>query len=176
MVIIDTFADASRVQLLPNRSISWQRMCWVVIALGIVSFAIAIFWALQGAWIIFPFAGLEIGLLAYLSLKVSSDSYNKQVINIDSSQIHVEWGYVYPKKHWFFERDQSRFVIYRPQHSLSACVVKLIDNEKRTVRLGERLNKDDVDELIAWIRDSNISYQITGRTQINALNERDILG
>ena len=149
-------------------------MCWFVGTLGALCFSIALFWALQGAWMILPFAGLEIALLAYLSLRVCSNSYNKQVIHINEAQIQIEWGYMYPKKHWQFQREQAQFVIHRAKHSLSPDHVELCDKTQPPLRLGEALNREDIQQFTQLIRGSGVSYQIKGRTKIEALDEREI--
>lgn len=174
MIIQQSNAKTTSIQLLQNRSITWRQMCWVVASLGSLSLCIALFWALQGAWIIFPFAGLEVALLAYLTLRVSSNSYHKQVMHIHESQIHIEWGAIYPKKNWYFEREQSTFIIQRAKHSLSADHVELRDKSGQCLRLGEALNKQDIDQLIEIIRSSKLYYKIVGSNSTKALDENEI--
>lgn len=174
MIIQQFHANSTSIELLQNRSITWRQMCWVVASLGCLSLSVALFWALQGAWIIFPFAGLEVALLAYLSLRVSSNSYHKQVVHIQESQIHIEWGAIYPKKNWYFEREQSTFIIHRAKHSLSPDHVELRDKSGQSLRLGEALNKQDIDQFIEIIRASGLYYQIKGRNTTKALDENEI--
>lgn len=47
-----------------NCSISPQTLLWLLLATVLLSFGIATGFALMGAWLVFPFAGIEMGALA----------------------------------------------------------------------------------------------------------------
>ena len=53
------------IKLSPNQSASWRETKIVITIMVLLVMSIAIGWTMAGAWIILPFAGLEVGLFAY---------------------------------------------------------------------------------------------------------------
>ena len=169
MVINEQVKGNLQIRLLPNRSATWRQTKWVVATIGGVSLCIGVFWALKGAWVILPFAGLEVLLLAYFAHRVCYHNYHQQVIYIEPDLIRVEWGYYYPKKHWTFQRDHSEFQINRPAHSLSPAAI-IIRDKDRGLRLGSFLNTEDAEKFIGCIRKSGVYYRFAGVTQVHAID------
>ncbi len=76
----------------PNRSLSWQGTLTFFVAVTFVTMTVAAMFALQGAWLIVPFAGLEIlalGVCLYLCAYKNSE---REVIRIDNESVKVERG------------------------------------------------------------------------------------
>ncbi|MEL7289923.1 MAG: DUF2244 domain-containing protein, partial [Pseudomonadota bacterium] len=63
MVEVSTFEHQVQLHLSPNRSATWQQTKHLIAAFALFISSIAIAWSLAGAWVILPFAGLEVGLL-----------------------------------------------------------------------------------------------------------------
>ena len=146
-------------------------MCWVVASLAVLCLSIAIFWALQGAWVILPFAGLEVGLVAYFTLRITSNNYNKQVLTIADEGIRLEKGYLHPKKVWHFDRNTAEFTIEKATHSLSADKILIQDHSTQALVLGETLPKSDIDALIGLLQGAGVNLHTVGKTRIHALDE-----
>lgn len=79
----------------PNRSLSWKQSLQLLLFLSTCLISIAIFFALQGAWLVIPFTGIEIGLLSTALYLQSRWSYQKQIIQIDDQHIRIK---TYPSK------------------------------------------------------------------------------
>ncbi len=157
------------ISLAPNRSATWAQTMFVIGSIGVISLSIAIFWAFQGAWMILPFAGLEITLLVFLAYKVCAKTYHIQILYLDKEEIRLEWGATYPKRKWLFPRSSTNFIITRPNHSLSPSKIEITHNTS-ALRLGELLNKADIDQTIKLLRKAGLSMKYKGTTQTIALD------
>ncbi|GGO75213.1 hypothetical protein GCM10010982_39850 [Bowmanella pacifica] len=131
---------------------------------------VALVWSLAGAWLILPFAGLEVSLLAYLAYRVCRDTYNQQVLHIEPGHVVLTQGRYRTVKQWRLKRAQSSFVIYAPAHSLSPRQVELRD-QHQSCRIGEKLNQQDTEQLIDIITHLEIPYHMTGKTKITAMQD-----
>lgn len=94
MVTSDTCPDTSthRVVIRPNRSLSWRQS---LIFLGLISIPlvlISVVLAVQGFWLILPFAGLELAALYACIYLVSHACRRCEVVSISDSMVTVEKG------------------------------------------------------------------------------------
>jgi len=80
----------SRFVVMPNCSMSWQENKIFVASLAFISFSIAGGFALQGLWVILPFAGLEILALTGVLYWTGLQATHLEVISIDADNVHVE--------------------------------------------------------------------------------------
>lgn len=69
-----------------------------------ISFGIAGMFALQGLWLILPFAGLEILALTIGLYMCSLRCRDQEVITIGDNLVTIEKGRQKPKEAWQFER------------------------------------------------------------------------
>jgi uncharacterized membrane protein len=73
----------------PNRALGWVGMKRLFIALSACVCAVAAYFAAQGAWLVLPFAGLEIAVLAlglYLSARCSA---TREIVSICGADLTV---------------------------------------------------------------------------------------
>lgn len=76
----------------PNCAFGWTRMKYLFLFFLACTAAVAGYFALQGAWLVLPFAGLEmlvLGLGVYLS---SRDSATREILCIDEDELVVLRG------------------------------------------------------------------------------------
>ena len=78
-----------QLHLSPNRSATWRQTKYLIMAFALFIGLIAIAWAIAGAWVILPFAGLEVGLLALVMYLVSKATYRWETILISTDRIHI---------------------------------------------------------------------------------------
>lgn len=168
MVLKDNFDNRIRIRLQPNRSASWGQTKLLVTFLGGLCLMVALFWSLAGAWLILPFAGLEVGLFGWLAYRVCKDTYSQQMLLIDQRQIQVIWGYTRPTKQWQFDRQDCLFVIHLPHHSLSTQELT-INGRGLCLPLGERLNQQDMQTLLKLLRKLDLPCRTLGQTEVQAL-------
>ena len=89
---LDTEPAYSRFVVRPNCSMSWRDNQILIASLAIISFGLAAGFAMQGLWVILPFAGAEIlflfGALYWCSLKTAQC----EVISINEDNVLIESG------------------------------------------------------------------------------------
>lgn len=78
------------ILLQPNQSLSLSGNLWVFISLVAVSLGISLAFALAGAWMILPFAGLELLLLGALFAYVYTESTKREVIRINGERVVLD--------------------------------------------------------------------------------------
>ncbi len=88
----DKEIESSRFVIRPNCSISWRDTKIFVISLAILSIGIAIVFAIQGLWVILPFAGAEVLSLAGVLYWISIKTRECEVISIDHECVRIESG------------------------------------------------------------------------------------
>ncbi|WP_444884695.1 DUF2244 domain-containing protein [Microbulbifer sp. PSTR4-B] len=78
------------ILLQPNQSLSATGNLWVFFSLVGVSLGISLAFAFAGAWMILPFAGLEILLLAVLFTYVYLEGTRREVIRISDERVVLD--------------------------------------------------------------------------------------
>lgn len=74
----------------PNCSLSSSEMTRVVAILAIFSLSIAIAFGFAGAWLVFPFAGLELLALAYAFYLINCHAGDYESITIEGDRLAIE--------------------------------------------------------------------------------------
>ena len=131
-----------RLVISPNRSMSWQTNKQILLCMFIVNMAIALGWAAMGAWMVLPFAGLEILLVGvgmyYVSWKLSF----KELIIVEADSLIIQKGVYFPKQEWQWQRSNSTLIKQASRYRMSApsLYLKHINEE---VEIGEFLNRSE---------------------------------
>jgi len=68
--------DSVILTLQANRSANWRQNKIIIIVMPAFVMIISMAWSVMGAWVILPFAGFEVGLLAFLIYRVSYSTYH----------------------------------------------------------------------------------------------------
>jgi uncharacterized membrane protein len=74
----------------PNCSLSGTETAVVVAFIGLISLSVAIGFSLAGAWLVFPFAGLELLVVAYAFYYINCHAGDYESITIDGDHLAVE--------------------------------------------------------------------------------------
>jgi len=85
----DDLQGASRFVVRPNCSLSWPGVVRFYTGMVVVSFSIAIAFAVKGAWLILPFAGLEMLVLGAALYVVARRACRWQAVSIYGDRIEV---------------------------------------------------------------------------------------
>ena len=93
-----------RLIITPNCSISWRHLVIFYIATCCVAMIIALFFALQGKWLIVPFSGLEMLALGGALYISSRNSHYREVITSSDKRVKIEKGIRRIRHQWVFER------------------------------------------------------------------------
>lgn len=126
----------------PNLSATWRANLWLVLLLSIPVFVIAIGFALLGAWVILPFAGLELLVLAGALYRVSWKLQYRHVITVSGDSVTIDKGYHCPLQHWRFARASAGLSVTAERHPWDGPELCMHDRNE-SVRLGEFLNRED---------------------------------
>jgi len=141
----------------PNQSATWELNLRIIFALGAWSMLIAISFSLYGAWLILPFAGLEILALFAALYYVCRKLGLKQVIRIDTDTISIEKGFYYPVVRWHFARQHTRLAVQAQTHPWDAIGLRIFSIEgDESVEIGEFLNRDEAQQLLDILREFSI--------------------
>ena len=143
----DTDTGLSTIVLRPNNSSSWQFNMVIVSSLAFIAFCISTFFALQGIWLVFIFAGLEVSaLLICLYLRLRAN-IRIEVITFDEDTVIIERGRYHAEKSWKYHRLWTKILVKRPgTHGRQKQI--FIRSHGKELELGSFLNKQDKDILV----------------------------
>jgi len=119
----------------------------VVASLAFIAFFLSTYLALQGFWVVFPFAVLEIGFLficLYLRLRAN---INTEVITFDENSVIVERGCYHAEKTWKYHRMWAKIFVKKPVTRGFPKQI-FIRCHGKELELGSFLNKKDKEILI----------------------------
>lgn len=165
MVITEETSQGLRIILSPNRSMSWRGNQLFLLGMIALSGTISIGFALIGAWVILPFAGLEMAALGSALYYVSWKLSYQQVVTVNDELILVDKGVYRPRKSWQLNRTDVSLSIQPEEHPWSTPVITL-RHQQQLIELGEFLNQSDCKELLGLLRDKGIpvrSYSDNGK-------------
>lgn len=142
MVSVHTHHNTTTIVLQPNRSASWLQAKTVVIIMTVFVMTVAIAWSFVGAWVVLPFAGLEVGLLAFFMHKVNYRCHQQQVITVAPNEVIVTAGVNRPEYRHAFRRPQAHVTITEDESDWHIPALTLQDDQ-HTLKLGPFLNLED---------------------------------
>lgn len=139
----------------PNGSLSSGQAQWFFAGMCGLSIVIASILTWQGLWLIWPFAGLEMGMLAvglYTSLR--NNGY-REVVSVYEDRLEVDAGRGMPQRHWEFPRLLTQ-VRLRPGEGVNSPSHLLVTRYGRGCELGRCLTDEEraqvAERLADWVR------------------------
>lgn len=142
MVTSQFNTQSTTIILSPNRSVTWRESKIIVSIMAVFVLLVALCWAFVGAWIILPFAGFEVGLLALLMYRVNLHCHSKQVITIADGKIIVQSGIKRPTLHWEFDKALTQLNVKEAETEFERTELALTD-QMSSLPVGEFLNQQD---------------------------------
>lgn len=143
MVAIYTKTNHTKqVVLTPNQSLNWKGNLKVVLGFSSIMALMVLPIALQGGWVVLPFATIQILALAaglYLTLKKLN---YREVITLKDGQILLERGHNQVESSWVFPKRSVVVLVEKPDRPMSAPDIDLIA-EGHCYHLGAFLNRAD---------------------------------
>jgi len=131
-----------RIELTPNCSLTPRGARIFVGSLAALTFAVALFFALQGLWPVLPIAGVEVGLLAWAVRASQRKGLEREVILVSDQNVVIErrgpagsWRTVFPR-HW------SRVTLRDPQ-AASYPSRLTIESHGRACEVGRFLTEEE---------------------------------
>jgi uncharacterized membrane protein len=131
-----------RIELAPNCSLTPRGARVFVGSLAAVTFGVAIFFASQGFWPVLPFAGLEIGLLAWAVRASMSAGAQREVIVVSEDEIVVERNAPSGSRRLVFPRHWARVTLHGPSRAQLPSRLN-IESHGRACEIGRFLTEDE---------------------------------
>ena len=153
MVEVSTFEHQVQLHLSPNRSATWQQTKHLIAAFALFISSIAIAWSLAGAWVILPFAGLEVGLLTLIMYLVSKATYRWETLLISSNSIQVTSSNGISIE--FFRPDTSLY--YKKDSSLKCAPQLVLQAPLQQFEVGSFLNLEDKERVHEYMQKAGIA-------------------
>jgi uncharacterized membrane protein len=147
----DADAPNYRFVIRPNRSLSWKGTQLFFAGMCAVSFGIATGFALIGAWLVLPFAGLEMGVLGVCLYLGARRSAACEVVSIRDDVVEIQKGRRAPLQVCHFQRTWARVNMRRPVNGWLPSRLT-IRSHGREVEIGADLNEDERESLATELR------------------------
>jgi uncharacterized membrane protein len=147
--VVISSRTATRLMIIarPNQSATWGVNVLLILALAVPVLTIAAAFALLGAWLILPFAGLELLALGAALHHVNWKQQYRHVITLSEDTVCIDKGYYAPRQRWRFPRQNTGLTITAEQHPWDGPELCVHDRNE-SVTLGEFLNREDSLQLI----------------------------
>mgnify|MGYP001816064693 CR=1 FL=1 len=144
---IDQDTGLTTIILKPNNSSSWQFNMQILASLSAIIFLLSAYFALQGLWLVVPFAFLVIATVyVCLYLRVR-ENIKTEIITFNDSTVVVERGRYHAEDTWKYHRLWTKIFVKKPQ--LRGYPKQIfIRSHGKELELGSFLNKKDKEILI----------------------------
>lgn len=149
--------------LTPNHSLSWRGNVRVWLGICCVSVMIAAAMAWVGAWVVLPFAGLELAALAIAIYLTARSCQRREILTITPEALHLEKGSRRKQGEWHLPRPYARVCIRQPQTPVAAPRLFLVFREQE-VALANFLNTEDAQALIGILRSCGLAIDTRAPT------------
>ena len=136
-----------RISLSPNRSLSWKSALVFTIIISSICLSIGFGFALAGASLILPFAGLEVFLVSLCIYLVLKKTYVQEIIYMTPEKLKIEKGSNEPKRVWEYFRLWSYIIVEKPKHPWYPAHI-LITSQGERVPIGEFLSEEEKKKLV----------------------------
>jgi uncharacterized membrane protein len=146
------------VTLSPNRSANWAQTKILITIIGVFVLCIALAWTAMGVWVILPFAGLEVSLLAFLMYRGSYSTYRKQVITISQDTLKFEAGVYRPSSNYQFSLQDLSLNVIEPNLPFDFSKLCFKDPQ-HSLEFGQFLNQEDRQLVIDYLQQAGVYIQ-----------------
>ncbi|MEQ9547024.1 MAG: DUF2244 domain-containing protein [Marinobacter sp.] len=145
-----------RLLLTPNQSLSWRGNVQVWLALFSVSLVIATGMALAGAWVVMPFAGLELIALAAGIYYTARACQTREILSVYPDSLTLEKGRRVKQAEWTLPRHYARVRANMPRHPFTPPKLFLSYREEH-IPLGAFLNVEDTQILLRILEGKGVN-------------------
>lgn len=139
-----------RCVISPNGSLSARGAAAFVLAASVPALGIAGWLAWRGAWLVLPFAGLELLCLAVALGHCLRANRYREIIEVTEDRVSLVWGQDGPQQSLAFDRYWSRVALVpaegRERRLLLCCRGRSVEvgrclTQPDRIRLGRRLDE-----------------------------------
>lgn len=156
-------AGARSIIAQPNQSADWETNKQLLLGLGLLSGVIATGFTLVGAWLILPFAGLEMTALGGALYVVCRKLNMRHVLYFAGDQLVIEKGMRFPQRVWRLPRQAASIIVERQNHPWDPIKINLCCRDQQgaveQISIGEFLNKEDSQLLLDALRRQGLAVR-----------------
>ena len=135
----------------PNSSLSWQGAKMFFAAAGVVSMGVATVLSLMGAWLVLPFAGIEMAGLAAALYHCACRALRFELVTIRGDDVEVAKGRRRVTQRWRFQRHWAQVRLDLPRHEWYASRLRIVSHG-RSVELGGCLCEQERRDLAGQLK------------------------
>ncbi|WP_163833068.1 DUF2244 domain-containing protein [Spartinivicinus ruber] len=146
------------IWLRSNQSLSWRANLQVWGAIAVLSMLIAIGFALVGAWVVLPFAGLELLCLAIGLYYTAWQASRQQRIYFTLDQVFIEKGRRCIEQRYVLQREWTIVQVGRPLYSWGMDEISLCYRDE-SIPVGEFLNQVDRALLVEHLKQNGLMVE-----------------
>ncbi len=123
--------------LRPNCSLGWTGMKCAFTVVALATLLITLYFCAIGAWMVLPFAGLELLVVGGAFCVAARDARHQEVISVREDAVVVQWGTRQPEGEQRFQRGWARVELHQPPGWHPSRLYLRI--HRRAVRVGAAL-------------------------------------
>ncbi|MDH5485628.1 MAG: DUF2244 domain-containing protein [Gammaproteobacteria bacterium] len=156
-VTLDNKPYNGHIMLEPNLSMSWKNNIHIFMIISILTIIISTYFVLLGGWLVLPFSGLELILIATSSYMFFKHYNRCEVIRFTEDTIIIEQGKYTAEEYSEFQRHWSKIHIQnKGPHDIPRVSIKSHGIEKE---FGTFLGYDEKMALIQTLEEMTSSFQ-----------------
>ena len=148
----DSFNASHQFLIRPNCSLPWRETVQFYLGMVIVSFSIAIAFAMKGMWLILPFAGLEMLALGIALYIVARRNMRWQMLNIHEDCVDIVECVNRTQNRSSFQRAWIR-VYFEAAEIKGHPSRLLLGSHGRSTEIGEYLTEQEKRKLAQQLRE-----------------------
>ena len=122
-----------------------------ILAISVTCGVIGIAFYIAGAFLILPFAGLEIILVGTCVYLVVQRSYKQEIITLTPEKLKIEKGISKPNQFWEYFRIWAFVVVEKPKHPWYPAHIVITSKGER-VPIGDFLTEKEKLDLVDKLR------------------------
>lgn len=147
--------DGSRYRLTPNRSISWPALVRVWLGLVAVTGCVVLGWTLAGAWLVIPFAGLELAAVGAGLWYTARKCARQEVVTFGRTHVRLEKGHQQREQLWEWPRPSVSILLAPEPHPWLREQVWVCAGGEQ-IPLADFLNPGESRELVTLLKSQGL--------------------
>lgn len=159
------------IVLAPNRSMTWETNKKILLVMFIVAMIIGLSFAYIGAWLVLPFAGLEIMLLGAGMYYVCWKLNFKQTISMQAESLILQQGVYFPKEQWHWQKSATSLIKQPSRYRMSPPAL-FLKHLNQTVEIGAFLNRSEKATLREYLIHAGIPMTVIAASDVIAKTAR----
>lgn len=150
--------QGARLRLTPNCSLSWRNTVRIFAAMCGLSLIIVTGMIIAGAWVVLPFAGLELSALGAAFYYTQRQCRRQEVLELTGDTLRLEKGLYVKEQEWEMPWRYARVYMDMPRHPWTPPKLSIMYRGEE-VGLARFLNLDDTRKLVDWLESKGLRIE-----------------